>query len=177
MIIKNNKIVLSKIYNVAGNQINPATQETLDNVKIAIETLEGITATSNNQTTEIAYLNAILSQLDVALSTRLADATFTGHIGEVQASPTAYTVLQRLKDIQDKLSSFQDVSGSGSLSALNQAVTLSNIFSKATVSILIAGTFTASLKLEASMDGSTWIQLPFLDARFYYPYPDTISII
>ena len=64
MIIKNNKIVLSKIYNVAGNQINPATQETLDNVKIAIEILEGITATSNNQTTEIAYLNSILSKLD-----------------------------------------------------------------------------------------------------------------
>lgn len=41
--------------------------------------------------------------LDVALSTRLAEATFIARVGEVQAMPTANTLLGRLKDIVDSL--------------------------------------------------------------------------
>ncbi len=37
------------------------------------------------------------------LAARLADATFTGRTGEVQATPTVNTVLGRLKDITDNL--------------------------------------------------------------------------
>jgi hypothetical protein len=44
-----------------------------------------------------ADIGSILTNFDVALSTRVAESTFTGRIGEVQASPTANTVLDRLK--------------------------------------------------------------------------------
>lgn len=41
--------------------------------------------------------------LNVTLSSRLAEATFIGRIGEVQATPTANTLLGRLKDIYDAI--------------------------------------------------------------------------
>lgn len=56
----------------------------------------------------LGLVKAKTDNLDVLLSTRateatlasrLADATFTGRIGEVQAIPTANTVLARLKDL------------------------------------------------------------------------------
>jgi hypothetical protein len=37
------------------------------------------------------------------LSTLLAEATFAGRLGEVQAVPTVNTLLWRLKDIQDRI--------------------------------------------------------------------------
>jgi len=40
---------------------------------------------------------------EATLATRLADATFAGRIGEVQASPTANTLLGRVKDIVTQL--------------------------------------------------------------------------
>ncbi len=40
---------------------------------------------------------AINPATEDTLATRLAEATFTGRIGEVQASPTQYTLLERLK--------------------------------------------------------------------------------
>ena len=40
---------------------------------------------------------------EATLSTRLADATFTGRVGEVQASPTANTLLGRIKAMEDAL--------------------------------------------------------------------------
>lgn len=49
-------------------------------------------ATAANQATEIA---------DLALL--LADATFTGRVGELQNAPTAYTLLARLKTIGDNV--------------------------------------------------------------------------
>lgn len=48
---------------------------------------------------------------EATLATRLADATFTGRIGEVQASPTANTVLARLKTIGDAVTGAVVVSG------------------------------------------------------------------
>lgn len=52
------------------------------------------------------------ANLDVALSTRLSEATFTGsfddlltRVGEVSETPTGNTVLGRLKDLDDHLSS------------------------------------------------------------------------
>ena len=41
--------------------------------------------------------------MDVALSTRLAEATFTARFGEVSATPTANTLLGRLKEIYDAI--------------------------------------------------------------------------
>lgn len=40
---------------------------------------------------------------EVTLGTRLAEATFTARVGEVSATPTANTLLARLKDIFDRL--------------------------------------------------------------------------
>ena len=42
-------------------------------------------------------------QIDVNLSTRLSEADFDNHIGEVQIDPTQYTVLDRLKKIKDSI--------------------------------------------------------------------------
>jgi hypothetical protein len=54
-------------------------------------------------TTLEADIESMIERADVNLSTRLAEATFTDRIGEVQATPTAYTMLARLKDIYERL--------------------------------------------------------------------------
>lgn len=57
-------------------------------------------ATAARQDTGNASLATLITQtdgLEAALALLLAEATFTGRLGEVQASPTANTVLDRLK--------------------------------------------------------------------------------
>ena len=39
------------------------------------------------------------------------NATFTGRVGEVQDTPTAYTLLARLKELEDKLDAIKDTDG------------------------------------------------------------------
>lgn len=56
-------------------------------------------ATAANQTTVISHLDGVESLLGDIDAGKLEEATFTGRIGEVQASPTANTVLARLKDL------------------------------------------------------------------------------
>jgi hypothetical protein len=51
----------------------------------------------------LATIKTNTDKLDVNLSTRLAENTFTGRVGEVQAAPTQYTLLGRLKDIVTQL--------------------------------------------------------------------------
>lgn len=55
---------------------------------------------------------------EATLATRLADATFTGRIGEVQAIPTANTVLARLKDL---LSGIVLAAGANTIGGVNIA--------------------------------------------------------
>lgn len=89
-------------------------QTTTDNIyarlDITLSSLrDAITGVSpNNKTLKdindtLLLIKAKTDNLDVALSTRLADATYTGRVGEVQATPTQYTLLGRLKDLWDKL--------------------------------------------------------------------------
>lgn len=47
--------------------------------------------------------NKDLSTIETELATILNEATFTGRVGEVQASPTANTILDRLKVVRDQL--------------------------------------------------------------------------
>lgn len=91
-----------KVKNAAGTIINPATLEAVQ----LLVTQAGFDA-----------------KLDVALSTRLAETTFTGRVGEVQASPTANTLLGRLKDIDDAVSGTLTVAGTvtANLGTLNGA--------------------------------------------------------
>ena len=101
-----------------GTIINPATVEKLDELKVLLQQIEDavddLELTSENIKIEAGQINlntdeleskvqSVRDQLDVLLSTRLADSTFTGRVGEVQASPTQYTLLGRVKDLWDKL--------------------------------------------------------------------------
>lgn len=64
-------------------------------------------ATSANQSTIITHLLSLLGvdfATDTELQGKLEEATFTARIGEVQATPTTYTVLHRLKAIADAIS-------------------------------------------------------------------------
>lgn len=62
-------------------------------------------ATATNQATIIGHLADIDAR-------KLEEATWTGRVGEVQASPTANTLLGRLKSIEDKLAATLTVGGS-----------------------------------------------------------------
>lgn len=64
--------------------------------------------------------------LDVALSTRLSQATFTSSVGEVQTSPTANTVLGRLKDINVTLTSSLGTLGQKAMTGSTPVVIASN---------------------------------------------------
>jgi len=84
----------------------------------AIATAVNGVATAANQATVIATLEAI----DAG---KLEEATFTGRLGEVQAIPTANTVLARLKAIADALGVTITVAGTvtANLGTLNGAAT------------------------------------------------------
>jgi hypothetical protein len=72
----------------------------LDDVKTKLDTLNS--KDFSTQTT-LALIKAKTDNLDTLLSSRVAESTFTGRVGEVQATPTSNTLLGRLKDIWDKL--------------------------------------------------------------------------
>lgn len=76
-----------------------AQQATLALIKAKTDNLDAASSTLATQST----LASILAKLDVALSTRLAETTYTGRMGELQQNPTPYTELDRLKTIADKL--------------------------------------------------------------------------
>lgn len=54
---------------------------------------------------------------------------------------------------------------SGSLTALDQAVTVSILHTESVVYFRTTGTFTASYKIEATVDGSTWFDARFLQVQ------------
>lgn len=58
-----------KVENIAGNQINPATEDTLDLIKSVLDTIDANTDELETKT------QAIRNQLDVLLSTRLSETT------------------------------------------------------------------------------------------------------
>ena len=56
-----------------------------------------------SDTKDFTTLESAVSSLLTELQDKLDEGTFTAGLGEVQASPTAYTVLARLKDVRDEL--------------------------------------------------------------------------
>ena len=79
---------------------------------------------------------------EATLATRLAEATYTGRTGEVQASPTAYTLLGRLKAIEDALASLLTELGGKTEPANTQTVsgTVTGNMDVLTLPALPAGT-------------------------------------
>ncbi len=89
----------------------------------------------------------------------LAEATFTGRVGEVQASPTANTVLARLKDIKDGVpltgSTVPSAVTMQNAAAANGNGTNLNVSGMGTAVLTVSGTFNATVNFEASNDGGT----------------------
>ena len=56
-----------------------------------------------SDTKDFTTIESAVSSLLTELQDKLDEGTFTAGLGEVQASPTAYTVLARLKDVRDQL--------------------------------------------------------------------------
>lgn len=74
----------------------------LDAINANTDQLEGFTDGIEGLLTSIRdYVDTV----ETVLGQRLAETTFTGRIGEVQATPTAFTLLARLKDIATALQS------------------------------------------------------------------------
>jgi uncharacterized protein YqfB (UPF0267 family) len=82
--------------------------DTLLLIKSKTDNLDVTLSTRASEYT-LALIKTKTDNLDTLLSSRLADTTFTGRVGEVQVTPTQYTVLARLKDLWDKLGTFLTV--------------------------------------------------------------------
>lgn len=100
------------VANESGVPINPATEEKQDDIITALGGGGGGgSATAVNQALEIAELedinantvtNATEAKQDntiTELGDKLDESTFTGSVGEVQDTPTQYTLLRRVKDL------------------------------------------------------------------------------
>lgn len=86
-----------------------ASEATLIQVRDYLDTVETKLQSliDKNQAKEtdgnLGSIKSNTDKLDVNLSTRISESNFNNKIGEVQASPTQYTLLARLKDLWDKL--------------------------------------------------------------------------
>ena len=92
----------------------------------------------------------------------MAEATFTGRIGEVQASPTANTVLARLKDIRDGVTMAGATRTTATLqnaATANGNGTLMDVSALATAVLEVRGTFSATVNFEGSLDDTNWYPL------------------
>lgn len=91
-----------KMFESIKSPINPLI-EWFDAALSAIRTPEGAIAVKLVDRENRGFYNAIFSAVaggtTISTSSLLQDPTFTGRIGEVQASPTANTVLDRLKQL------------------------------------------------------------------------------
>jgi hypothetical protein len=91
----------------AGTNLNTstlATEATLAGVKAGTDKIPASPAT--DRATASAPFSMRLSD-GAAFYAALAEATFTGRVGEVQSTPTVNTLLGRLKSIEDKLDALQ----------------------------------------------------------------------
>ena len=163
MIIKQSRIIKSKIFNAVMEQINPATEETLLNLL------------SQNDILTSQLLSGIVgvpSKTIYDLFTRLSDTSQkTQILNDVLSTINPATE----ETLSTMVSSLQDVNGSGSLDALNEAVTLTNLHGKNSLAIDVSGTFTAKLLCEASVDGTTYLQLTLFESRYMTPFDGAIK--
>jgi hypothetical protein len=124
------------------------------------------------------------TNLDVALGTRVAEATFTARVGEVQASPTANTVLGRLKDLYDVIVARWNTLGQKTAANSAPVVMASDYAAQppadrivtvaitgagqtaeidvsgcGVVSTQITGTWVGTLVAEATINGTDWFSI------------------
>lgn len=92
------------LHDSLGAIINPATNEKLDELKALLEAIDantdGLEVTTDQISIDAGQINLNTDELE-----NLSSSIDT-KIGEVQATPTQYTLLGRLKDLYDELSSF-----------------------------------------------------------------------
>ena len=111
-----NKIEETRVLlnNIAAEDF--ATESTLDEIRNYIYSLLQQTATEDKQDALIAKdfatqttLAAILAKMIEAPATEAKQTALAALIGEVQASPTANTLLARLKSLEDKIGTIDGV--------------------------------------------------------------------
>lgn len=86
---------------IDANLSTLATTANQTNGNQKTQIVDGVNILDINASGQAAIQNQ--PNMDVALSTRLSEAQFTSSIGEVSSTPTANTVLGRLKDVEDEL--------------------------------------------------------------------------
>lgn len=102
--------------NVAGTKINPATEEKQDDIidnqtsgsqKTKVVDSAGVvqewTMPEGQEASANSMPMVLSTEQEAILSALLTSTIFTGRIGEVQTSPTANTVLDRLKTINESI--------------------------------------------------------------------------
>lgn len=130
-----------KVKNSAGTVIDPAVEHILANSPHACRLTDGTSfykATTPSDTQPISASALPLpagAATQATLATLLLETTFTGRLGEVQASPTSNTVLARLKSINDTLLSGLNVTGTvtanlGTIAGVATQATLASILTE-----------------------------------------------
>lgn len=125
-------------------------------------------ATAANQSTLIGHVDGVETLLSAIDAGKLEEATFTGRVGEVSATPTANTVLGRLKDIDDALAGTLTVDGSGatqpiSASSLPLPAGAATAANQASVLTLL-GTIDADTSLLAGAVSGTELQVDIVSS-------------
>lgn len=187
-----------KVKNAGGTVIDPAVEHILATSPHACRLTDGTSfykATTPSDTQPISAASLPLptgAATQSTLATLLLEATFTGRIGEVQATPTANTLLSRLKAINDTLVAGLTValsnsipSGTNTIGSFNRTtVTSSSITSVASsvtsVQLLasnssakkrhVFNSSTASLYLKEGATASTSSFTVKLDPGDYYEF-------
>ena len=130
-----------KVKNSVGTIIDPAIEHILANSPHAVRLTDGITfykGTTPSDTQPISASSLPLptgAASQATLATLLLESTFIGRIGEVQSIPTANTVLDRLKSINDNLIAGILITGTvtanlGTIAGVSTEATLSSILTE-----------------------------------------------
>lgn len=118
-----------------------------------------------------AGIKTLVSKIEIG-----EDGTFSGLVGLTNPFPIAVTntanaivkvgdatnnaIRVNIVDVNDAPADF---SGSGSINALDGAVTLSNLQGVSSLAFTLAGTWVATVSVDASLDGTNWFSIRFLD--------------
>lgn len=129
-----------------------------NDVVISSSALPTGAATAANQTTIISHLDGVETLLTDIDAGKLEEATFTGRIGEVQANPTANTVLARLKDLLSLVVLAAGDNNIGNVDLASAIPAGTNLIGKAAVGqdakVLYDGTTAVTVK-RANIDTAT----------------------
>ena len=100
------KTAVETIDNFISGTKGLVTEDNSAAIKTAVELIDNFISGARGLVTEDNSAS-ILTQLQNIDAGKVEEATFTSRVGEVQASPTANTLLARLKSIEDKLDTLE----------------------------------------------------------------------